>query len=124
MKILINKVMYMNRIRELRKQKDMTQKELAKLLQIADSTLSYWEIGKYEPDIKALIKLSRFFEVSIDYILGSDLTRWDLDTSAKPYPCTEPSRFTGAEMSVSEYNETYRASNLISTYEAFNRVEF
>jgi len=40
----------MNRIRELHKQMDMTQIELAKHLQIANSTLSYWEMGKYEPD--------------------------------------------------------------------------
>jgi len=50
----------------------LTQKELAKHLQIADSTLSYWEIGKYEPDSEALMKLSRFFKVPIDHILGGD----------------------------------------------------
>ena len=70
--------MQMNRIRELRKQMDMTQKELAKHLKIADSTLSYWEMGKYEPDSDALIKLSRFFKVPIDYILGGDFTKWDI----------------------------------------------
>jgi len=63
----------MNRIRELRKQKKMTQKELAKHLQIADSTLSYWEQGRYEPDIEALKQLSNFFRVPIDYILCSDI---------------------------------------------------
>ena len=64
----------MNRIRELRKQKKMTQKELAKHLQIADSTLSYWEQGRYEPDIDALKQLSSFFHVSIDHILCSDMS--------------------------------------------------
>ena len=63
----------MNRIKELRKQKKMTQKELAKHLQIADSTLSYWEQGRYEPDIEALKQLSSFFHVSIDHILCSDI---------------------------------------------------
>ena len=64
----------MNRIRELRKQKKMTQKELAKHLQIADSTLSYWEMGKYEPDFESLKALSRFFLVPIDYIIGEDIS--------------------------------------------------
>ena len=64
----------MNRIRELRKQKMITQKELAKHLQIADSTLSYWEQGRYEPDVEALKQLSSFFHVSIDYILCSDIS--------------------------------------------------
>ena len=70
----MNEVKLMNRIKELRKQKNMTQKELAKQLQIADSTLSYWEQGRYEPDIDALKQLSSFFQVSIDYILCSDLS--------------------------------------------------
>jgi len=75
----------MNRIRELRKQMAMTQKELAKLLKIADSTLSYWEIGKYEPDTCALIKLSRIFNVPIDYILGGDFTSWNVSEINIPY---------------------------------------
>ena len=62
----------MNRIRELRKQKKITQKELAGHLEIADSTLSYWEQGKYEPDLNSLRRLSKFFKVSIDYIIGED----------------------------------------------------
>jgi len=66
-----------NRIRELRKQKKLTQKELAKHLKIADSTLSYWEMGKYEPDNESLRKLSRFFLVPIDYILGGGITEWE-----------------------------------------------
>jgi transcriptional regulator with XRE-family HTH domain len=66
----------MNRIKELRKQKKMTQKSLAGHLQIADSTLSYWETGKYEPDNESLKKLSRFFHVPIDYILGGDFSQW------------------------------------------------
>jgi len=75
----------MNRIRELRKQMDMTQKELAKHLQIADSTLSYWEMGKYEPDTDALMKLSRFFKVPIDYILGGDFASWNVSEKHVPY---------------------------------------
>ena len=66
----------MNRIRELRKQRDMTQKDLAKILEIADSTLSYWEMGRYEPDYESLWKLSRLFRVPIDYILGGSIEEW------------------------------------------------
>ncbi len=60
----------MIRIKELRKQKKITQKELANYLQIADSTLSYWEQGKYEPDNDSLKILADYFKVSIDYLLG------------------------------------------------------
>jgi len=102
----------MNRIRALRKQMDMTQKELAKHLQIADSTLSYWEMGKYEPDIDALMKLSRFFEVPIDHILGGDFTRWNINGEDVSYQGIKTAHLTDCDMTVSEANISY------------NRIEF
>ena len=86
----------MNRIRELRKQKKITQKELAGHLEIADSTLSYWEQGRYEPDINALRQLSKFFNVSIDYIVGEAIF-YDVEIN-KDY-----------DISVSETNILYDA---------------
>jgi len=44
------------------------------MLNIAESTLSYWEQGKHEPDQKNLFRLSDFFDVSIDYLLGKSDT--------------------------------------------------
>ena len=60
----------MNRIKELRKRAGLLQQELAKKLNISDSTLSGWENGKFEPDQKNLFALAEIFEVSIDYLLG------------------------------------------------------
>jgi len=111
----------MNRIRELRKQKDMTQKELAEHMEIADSTLSYWEMGKYEPDNEALMKLSRFFQVPIDYILCGDFKKWDTDGSGAIYPYPSTSSGTDYDMSVSDTLIEYR---LQSVLKAFQRVEF
>jgi len=113
--------MQMNRIRELRKQLDMTQKELAAHLQIANSTLSYWEMGKYEPDSDALMKLSRFFKVPIDYILGGDFKRWDINGDSMLYPSVDYVRSTDSGMSVSEADASYSLRN---TTAAFDRVEF
>ena len=114
----------MNRIRELRKNKDMTQKELAKHLQIADSTLSYWEMGKYEPDNDALMKLSRFFQVPIDYILGGDFVRWDIDGGTAQYHENDSSRLTDSVLYISEPKAAYGADDLRNEQVAFNRVEF
>ena len=97
----------MNRIRELRKQMNMTQKELAIHLQIADSTLSYWEMGKYEPDNEALLKLSRFFNVPIDYILVGDFTRWDIDGSRMSSMDVDTLRSADSGKSVSEPKSAY-----------------
>jgi len=121
--------MQMNRIRALRKQMDITQKELARHLQIADSTLSYWEMGKYEPDSDALIKLSRFFKVPVDYIIGGDFTKWDIKEEAL-YLGLDISNLA-TDSSVSNASVSYKKSTSSSTtnnYDevltAFDRAEF
>jgi len=86
---------------------DMTQKELAIHLQIADSTLSYWEIGRYEPSNEALIKISRFFQVPIDYILGGDFTRLGSNGSRIPSTDVDTLRIADSDLSVTEPKAAY-----------------
>ena len=102
----------MNRIRELRKQKKMTQKELAIHLKIADSTLSYWEMGKYEPDNESLRKLSRFFHVSIDYILGGDVTEWEKSSGRAPHSDAHKSSLGDTGSSFSDTKAVYKATTV------------
>lgn len=59
-----------NRIKELRNVKQIKQIDLCKKLGVTQGALSSWENEKYEPDINSLKKLSEFFNVSIDYLLG------------------------------------------------------
>jgi len=89
----------------------LTQKELAKHLQIADSTLSYWEIGKYEPDSEALLKLSRFFKVPIDYILIGDFEKWDINVELASYTNENTVQIIDSNMKVSENNIEYISNN-------------
>lgn len=58
------------RIKEIRMRKDISQKELAAALGIAPNTLSQYENGKREPDIKTLERISDFLNVTIDCLLG------------------------------------------------------
>jgi len=104
----------MNRIRELRKQKKMTQKELAKHLRIADSTLSYWEMGKYEPDNESLRQLSSFFHVPIDYILGGDFTEWESARTKTSYADFDSLLPASADVSVNEKKTIYK-SNVVDS---------
>lgn len=67
-------VLMSNRIKELREQEGLRQKDLATLLNVTQATLSSWECGRYEPDQKALKILSKKFNVSIDYLLGMSNT--------------------------------------------------
>lgn len=61
----------MNKIRELRTEKGLTQAELAEILGVNQTAVGKYERGELEPNIENLIKLSRFFEVSVDYIIGN-----------------------------------------------------
>lgn len=62
----------MNRLKELRKTKAIKQAQLARMLGVAQSTMSGWENGINEIDIDSLFKLADFFGVSVDYLLGRD----------------------------------------------------
>jgi transcriptional regulator with XRE-family HTH domain len=70
--------MFGKRIVELRKNKGLTQTELAKSLEISRSALSLYEIEKREPDISTLNKLAALFDVPVGYILGEDSTGYAL----------------------------------------------
>lgn len=60
----------MYRIRDLREDRDLTQKELAKLLKITQQQYSKIELGKTDISGEKLILLAKYYHVSADYILG------------------------------------------------------
>lgn len=60
----------MNVFKELRKEKGLTQVQLANLLNLDQTTISKWELNKALPDVNTLCKLSSLFDVSTDYLLG------------------------------------------------------
>ena len=60
----------MNNLKTLRKQKGLTQSEVAKFIGISQNNYSYWENDKVKIDNTSLQKLADFFGVSTDYLLG------------------------------------------------------
>ena len=60
----------MNRIRDLREDRDLKQKDIAQYLNIKQNTYSQYENGQRQLPIDVLIKLSKYYGVSTDYILG------------------------------------------------------
>lgn len=62
--------MFHKRLISLRKDKKLTQHELAKQLGITRSALSQYELGNRQPDYETLEKIAQYFHVSIDYLLG------------------------------------------------------
>ena len=59
------------RLRELRKQLNLTQQQVADDLQISRKLLSNYECGKREPNIDMLHSLALYYFVSVDYIIGA-----------------------------------------------------
>jgi hypothetical protein len=62
--------MYLSRLKDLREDEDLTQKEVAAILKIDQRVYSNYEIGKRELPISHLIALADFYHTSTDYILG------------------------------------------------------
>lgn len=58
------------RLAALRKERGMSQEELAEKLQLTRQTISKWETGASTPDLELLIQLAEVFDVSVDSLLG------------------------------------------------------
>lgn len=58
------------RIRDLREDNDLLQKDLAKYLRCSQVSYSYYELGKRDIPTDVLIKLALFYHTSTDYLLG------------------------------------------------------
>ena len=61
---------FKDRIRDLRMKKEMSQTQLAAILNKGDSAIRMWELGKSKPDMDTVLKLCDIFECSIDYLFG------------------------------------------------------
>lgn len=59
------------RLKELRIKKSLTQTQLGELLGFSNQRYNYYETGKREPDNETLVRISDFFAVSTDYLLGN-----------------------------------------------------
>lgn len=60
-------------LRILRKEKNLTQPELAQKLKVSKGMISFWENGKYEPTATNIIAVADFFDISIDDLLLTKL---------------------------------------------------
>lgn len=61
------------KIRTLRENKNITQRELADKLNKSESAVRMWELGKSEPDIDTIKKLAEFFQISSDELIGNSI---------------------------------------------------
>ena len=57
-----------NHLKELRQKQNISQDELASLLKVSRQTINSIETGKFDPSLKLVIKMTRYFEVSLEQI--------------------------------------------------------
>ena len=67
------------RIRDIRNDRGLTQKQIAKILHVSQNTYSQYEIGTSRFPLDVVVKLAEFYDVSIDYLVG-------LTDDPAPYP--------------------------------------
>ena len=72
-----------NFIKELRKEKELTQEQLAEIFHVARRTVSRWETGSNMPDMDILIEMSDFFEVDLREILDGERKNKKMDSEMK-----------------------------------------
>ena len=67
------------RIRDIRNDRGLTQKQIAKILHVSQNTYSQYEIGTSRFPLDVVVKLAEFYDVSMDYLVG-------LADDPMPYP--------------------------------------
>jgi transcriptional regulator with XRE-family HTH domain len=92
------------RIKYLRKEKGITQEELAKQIGAIRGTLANWEVDAATPDKDTLVKIADFFHVSTDYLLGRSKTPWPTQAAERIKEGALPYNVAVIEAKPGEYN--------------------
>lgn len=95
------------KLKELRNEKNLTQLQMAEILETSKSNISKYEAGSVEPNLDTLLKIGNFFNVSVDYMLGNgdrdiDYANYVMDTSEFGYAFKERLRCILKERGLSE----------------------
>ncbi|MGN0814285.1 MAG: helix-turn-helix domain-containing protein [Candidatus Coproplasma sp.] len=60
------------KLKELRLEQNLSQRQLGDILGCCNQTISFWENSKREPDLDSLVTIAKYFNVSADFLLGLD----------------------------------------------------
>jgi transcriptional regulator with XRE-family HTH domain len=69
-----------DRIRALRKQKDITQEDLSRTISTKRENITNWELGRTKPDIDAVEKIANYFNVTLDYLISGNVQQTPSET--------------------------------------------
>ena len=106
-----------NNIKQLRQQKNMTQEQLAEAMEVTCAAVSKWERGETYPDITLLPSLAYYFGVSLDELIGYNITKIEqtIETILSKYTALYYTDYTAARELIlqarKEYPNDYRILN-------------
>ncbi len=103
-----------NRIAKLRKEKNMTQQQLANKLFVTDKAISSWEANRTEPNLEILLKISEILEVSVGYLIYGDNQKNDIETEIKIKLSKE--EFISIESTMKNKAEFLKNNKQLDTY--------
>ena len=63
-------VLFSLRLKELRKEKKLSQQQMARYLNIKQQSYARYELNTSEPSFEMLVEIAKFFDISTDYLLG------------------------------------------------------
>ena len=78
--------MFAQRLRYLRKRSSLTQHELGHILNISTSSVGMYERGSREPSLNLLMDIAKYFDVSVDYLIGYDTSHLASSKEQKVFP--------------------------------------
>jgi transcriptional regulator with XRE-family HTH domain len=90
------------RMKKAREDKGLTQKDLADILYLGESTISFYESDKREPKFDVLCKLSEALEVSIDYLLGRSNKKGSSINTDNDIQPTPPERYRSFQKKIGD----------------------
>lgn len=120
--------LFPTRMRELRRTKDVSQDEAATNIGVTRSTIGLYENGDNIPDIKKLVRIANYYDVSVDYLLGIDeRPRFDFEYIGKMTGLSDTAIIalgSFSELSVVEKDNTLKAINILLTTDDGRNVLF
>lgn len=60
------------KLRDLRQQKNLSQRNLSKIIGVGYTTIANWEVDRNLPNNATILKIANYFNVSVDYLIGND----------------------------------------------------
>ena len=64
------------RLKELRIEKELSQRKFGEIFNVCNQTVSFWELGSREPDLDTLLAIAHYFDVSVEYLLEENTLRF------------------------------------------------